>query len=214
MTKTWHVNTGSASRHPHMNGETVAVGEEFSNGGLYPGDPGLGPDETANCQCTLTIEGSAFTRKAPNPDARAAIREHTASGGAQASSNVATPAQRAALDRFIKDSVVKEEVHRGLGFTSRQWDDLFETYTTKGNVLEMGKNTSFTLDPDRIGSYAGGDVAVFFRVRGGTPGADISRWSQYHEELEVLVPKGTRYRVAAAKYKREGGYWNITLEAF
>ena len=52
--KTWIVTSG-ASRHPQLAGETVPVFSAFSNGGQYPGDPTLGPAETARCQCLIEI---------------------------------------------------------------------------------------------------------------------------------------------------------------
>jgi HK97 family phage portal protein len=53
-TKTWVV-TSSKSRHPELGGETVGVYEPFSNGAQYPGDPSLGVDQTALCQCYLEV---------------------------------------------------------------------------------------------------------------------------------------------------------------
>lgn len=56
-TKTW-VTTSSNTRssHARMNGETVPVGERFSNGAEFPGDSGaLDADETAGCECDLRI---------------------------------------------------------------------------------------------------------------------------------------------------------------
>jgi HK97 family phage portal protein len=50
--KVWVV-TSANSRHPEMDGETVRLGTEFSNGAAWPGDPVLGPDDTAGCTCVL-----------------------------------------------------------------------------------------------------------------------------------------------------------------
>jgi hypothetical protein len=52
--KTWSV-TRKNSRHPHMDGETVPVGEKFSNGLAYPGAPSANVDETAGCKCLLSL---------------------------------------------------------------------------------------------------------------------------------------------------------------
>jgi hypothetical protein len=49
-TKTW---VGGTSRHGHMNGETVPLSENFSNGMAWPGDPDGGADEVANCGCSV-----------------------------------------------------------------------------------------------------------------------------------------------------------------
>ncbi len=54
--KTWVVqSTNPRSHHAAMDGETVAIGERFSNGLLWPGDPSAGApaEEIANCQCGL-----------------------------------------------------------------------------------------------------------------------------------------------------------------
>lgn len=54
-TKTWRTTSGnSRSSHARMNGETVPVGERFSNGMRYPGDD-TDMDETAGCRCVITI---------------------------------------------------------------------------------------------------------------------------------------------------------------
>jgi HK97 family phage portal protein len=53
--KTWVVNSKNPrSSHASLNGETVAVGEPFSNGMQFPGDYG-DADEVAGCQCSLDI---------------------------------------------------------------------------------------------------------------------------------------------------------------
>lgn len=52
-TKTW-VSSGSPnSRHSALDGETVPLGDTFSNGAAWPGDPVLGVDETAGCLCSV-----------------------------------------------------------------------------------------------------------------------------------------------------------------
>lgn len=53
-TKTWNVNA-SPSRHAELDGETVPIADDFSNGAAWPGDPSLGADENAGCLCSLTF---------------------------------------------------------------------------------------------------------------------------------------------------------------
>ena len=53
--KVWIV-TSSNSRHPELDGETVPLGEAFSNGAQYPGDGAAGADATAGCTCALGFE--------------------------------------------------------------------------------------------------------------------------------------------------------------
>jgi len=55
-TKTWQVNSANPRpEHAAMAGETVGIGETFSNGMLWPGDPAGGADNNANCQCSVVF---------------------------------------------------------------------------------------------------------------------------------------------------------------
>lgn len=55
-TKTWHVNSANPrSSHAAVSGETVPLGQMFSNGLRWPGDRSGGVEETAGCQCSLTF---------------------------------------------------------------------------------------------------------------------------------------------------------------
>jgi HK97 family phage portal protein len=55
-TKTWQVNSANPRQeHALMDGETVPIGELFSNGMKWPGDPAGGADNNANCQCSVTF---------------------------------------------------------------------------------------------------------------------------------------------------------------
>ena len=53
--KVWVVNSDN-SRHAALDGEAVPLGEAFSNGAQFPGDPTLGVDETAGCLCSLDFD--------------------------------------------------------------------------------------------------------------------------------------------------------------
>lgn len=55
-TKTWEVNSANPRPdHAAMNGETVPIDENFSNGMRWPGDPGGGADNNAGCQCSVSF---------------------------------------------------------------------------------------------------------------------------------------------------------------
>lgn len=56
MHKTW-VTTNAESRATHaaMHGETVPIGQTFSNGGRWPGDGRLPPGQRINCDCHMTL---------------------------------------------------------------------------------------------------------------------------------------------------------------
>lgn len=53
--KRWLATLDKRTRgsHRHLDGETVKLDEEFSNGLKYPGDPGGAGSEVYNCRCTM-----------------------------------------------------------------------------------------------------------------------------------------------------------------
>jgi HK97 family phage portal protein len=56
LVKTWRVTSNNPrTAHVRMNGETVPIGEKFSNGMNWPGDPRGGPDEVAGCECSVDV---------------------------------------------------------------------------------------------------------------------------------------------------------------
>lgn len=56
LVREWIATLDGRTRHSHaaIDGETREVGEAFSNGCMYPGDPGGAPAEVYNCRCTIT----------------------------------------------------------------------------------------------------------------------------------------------------------------
>lgn len=55
-TKTWLVQSANPrSAHAVMDGETVPLGEVFSNGLKWPGDPAGDVDQVAGCQCGIEV---------------------------------------------------------------------------------------------------------------------------------------------------------------
>lgn len=54
--KTWLVMSGNPRiEHAAMNGETVSIDDNFSNGAKWPGDPVLGADGVAGCSCEVEV---------------------------------------------------------------------------------------------------------------------------------------------------------------
>ncbi|QGZ16897.1 portal protein [Arthrobacter phage LittleTokyo] len=54
--KTWRTTSSNPRKsHARLDGETVPVGEKFSNGMDWPGDPVRGVDEVAGCECTVDV---------------------------------------------------------------------------------------------------------------------------------------------------------------
>ena len=58
LQKTWLATDDSRTRRSHrdLDGETVPVKEEFSNGLMYPADLNGAPEEVYNCRCTLVAD--------------------------------------------------------------------------------------------------------------------------------------------------------------
>jgi len=55
-TKTWQVNSANPrDAHAAMDGETVGIGDLFSNGMAWPGDPSGGAENNANCKCSCVF---------------------------------------------------------------------------------------------------------------------------------------------------------------
>ena len=53
--KTWITGPNPRAAHAEMDGETVGIGDTFSNGMLWPGDSAGGADEVAGCNCGLEM---------------------------------------------------------------------------------------------------------------------------------------------------------------
>jgi hypothetical protein len=53
--KTWITGANPREDHAAMDGETVSIDEDFSNGAKWPGDPVLGAEGVANCNCGVEI---------------------------------------------------------------------------------------------------------------------------------------------------------------
>lgn len=58
-TKTWIWSKLPNSRHEMLSGQTVPVYMPFSNGLQYPHDPSGRPGQTANCRCSMIVNGAA-----------------------------------------------------------------------------------------------------------------------------------------------------------
>ena len=53
--KMWITGDNPRPEHAAMNGETVPIGEPFSNGCEWPGDEGGDPDTTCGCNCSTEV---------------------------------------------------------------------------------------------------------------------------------------------------------------
>lgn len=53
--KMWNTGDNPRPSHQMMDGETVPVDQNFSNGAYWPGDDSLDPDESCGCNCSVEI---------------------------------------------------------------------------------------------------------------------------------------------------------------
>ena len=53
--KTWITGDNPRPEHAMMNGETVPIDQEFSNGCVWPGDDNGDPDTTCGCNCSTQV---------------------------------------------------------------------------------------------------------------------------------------------------------------
>lgn len=62
--KVWIATPDDRTRESHfeIDGEEVEIGEEFSNGLMYPGDPKGDPSEVYNCRCSMRDHIVGFRR--------------------------------------------------------------------------------------------------------------------------------------------------------
>lgn len=107
------------------------------------------------------------------------------------------------------------EIYRGLAIDNDKIESFLESFA-EGNTVEMPTKASFSKDGDQ--AYArifdfdadSGISPVLLRVPKSKSGVDITRISSTPSEKEVLVPKGTKYKVASVK--KEGPNIVIDLE--
>lgn len=87
---------------------------------------------------------------------------------------------------------------------------------TEGKKIELPAKASFTKDEEqaveRLKDFSGdgGEVPVLIIIPNSKSGVDITEWSSAKNEKEVLVPKGSSYKVKEVKNKK--GQIIITLE--
>jgi len=175
------------------------------------------------CQVVLTGVGSEAVRvKAPTaaPDkipkkVEDAIKAYTARGGSLASKFPYSAKKKEVLEKWVANGTYDGEapVFRGMGFTEKQWDKVWEQYTTKGSTITLEQLTSFSKDRIRTSAYGEGEVHVRMTIKGKVAGRDISRWSVYPEEMEVLIPKDTMLEVVSAEWSKPGFVEMVVREA-
>lgn len=76
LKKVWMATPDERTRESHLllDGEEVEYNKEFSNGLMFPGDPGGAPEEVYNCRCTMVTDIVGF-RKADGRIEKIAVKD-------------------------------------------------------------------------------------------------------------------------------------------
>lgn len=151
----------------------------------------------------------------PSSDAVAGIRAYTAQGGADASlaANRATPEQTDAMHKWVKQGTADGPIYRGFSMPPDWIVEHLHSDLGDHVIPAFGRFTSFTRDKTRTGTYAGAgpldNRSVYLTINGSIPGArDISQYSVYPEEQEVLMDGSHDLVVDDATYERGG--WHVS----
>ncbi|KKD39481.1 MAG: ADP-ribosyltransferase [Limnoraphis robusta] len=112
------------------------------------------------------------------------------------------------LNTFMnKMSGYQGEIYRGMSFTEKSIKTFLEKIQQpEGYTLEA--MASFTFSLNVAENYSGSCYSVVLRVKGNRSGVAICNFSAMYAECEVLVPKGTRYKVVNLPDKIEPGKIN------
>lgn len=129
------------------------------------------------------------------------IRDYEAfgKGGSQAKQHAEN------INKYLDRAPVYDgEMFRGFAFSSKsRFDDFMKGVSSK--KMEVNAMSSFTKSRKIAEQFAGGGLGdaeyqVVMRVRKSKPvGADISKISKLTEEEEVLVKKGSRFKIEDVK---------------
>lgn len=165
--------------------EAPASAEEIYN------TTGLSPEESRAAYDGIL----AFTGMAYGP-----FREYERTGAGDAYTKRSVEAINKYLDRA---PLYDGELFRGFAFEDRNKFDAFMKSISSKN-MELNAMSSFSKNPmiaeGFAEGYGGAEYQVVMRVRKSKPvGADISNISSVPYEEEVLVKKGTRFKIENIK---------------
>lgn len=136
------------------------------------------------------------------------IKAYTAKGGNMATKFPFTSDKQKLLIKTIKKSKYTGDLYRGMWFSEKQWDKVYEIFFNEGSIWDFNLPLiSFTKDKTRASSYGGGgDVFVKFHLNGKCTGLDISSLSIYPEEKEVIVSGENKFKIINSDMPRPGSF--------
>ena len=110
-----------------------------------------------------------------------------------------TERDKSNIDDFLQESEpYNGKIYRGLNFSFNEYEKWIEK---NQSTIEVDDPTSFTFGKNIAKNYAGignnrVEVSVIIEVESNKKGIDISEIGERRQdEKEVLIPKGTKYKV-------------------
>jgi hypothetical protein len=119
----------------------------------------------------------------------------------------------AAINSYIAQAPkFKGQVHRGLTFDKPEAVSGFLKQLTQDGGLELDAMSSFSSDRNIAKSFDGGNYGVLIKVKANQSGTSIKNGSSNSGENEVLIPKGTKYRISGKPTLIVNGAGRTTIE--
>lgn len=220
-----------------MDGETVGIGEPFSNGLYYPGDSQAGDvDEVAGCTCVLTISGgpTAYAQgsqlmdlsRSDNTIVRAYQYDGGEADGAAAINNglrdaaragvepdAAVAARRDALQSIIdRQPPLKEDQTYWRAYTGMTVENTPSIFTNGAEFVDAGFTSATTSEAVArdFADQLGGKV-VELHVPAGTRVFDFANYALPNGADEVILPSGTQWDVARVTEPSGLSHWEMNL---
>lgn len=129
----WRANLDDRTRHSHrqLDGERIEIGEKFSNGCRFPGDPYGAPAEIYNCRCRLRRQRKGFETDASDlTQRRSKLGDMSYEDWKKAKAKPAKmPSHYKPLnsDDFVNDNFTEKDVQR----INRRFASLDQKYHAK-----------------------------------------------------------------------------------
>lgn len=192
-TKTWRVNSANPrASHAAMDGETVPLGEPFSNGMNGPGDPAGGADEVAGCTCSLdfatdTGAGKALKYSADQPrDEHGRFAGGGSSGGGSGRGHGARMSAKRARDVIAAT--------REAGGTSVQ---VGTGNTPTSGYMVSEKDGGHVMDAEQFyGPQGAGILQSYVSAHGDSLGAPDAYLGTWHDQASGKVFLDVSHNVA------------------
>lgn len=146
-----------------------------------------------------------------NEKIKNAIKAWTAMGGPESQFYTMTSEKRKILEQFALEAPKYNRTsYRGVGFTEKEWNKIWEHWTIPGNIITNKALSSYTKDIHRAYIYGPGEVKVILHLDSAS-GVDISSYSLYPEEEEILLRKNIKLKVTEIG-DEPGAVWHIHVK--